>query len=142
MSWLKGYLLLILSAAALAFTLVWLWFSRKKLGLKYPWTVFIALVGIALSRSCREGGILRKETARRMVTPVMDGYGLCIKRDDRIPDQVGHTGGNEGFIAYWTLSLTEDLCAAVMFNGSNRLNSAVAGPMCGFLDGLIESEKG
>ena len=99
-------------------------------------------LGIALSRSCREGGILRKETARRMVTPVMDGYGLCIKRDDRIPDQVGHTGGNEGFIAYWTLSLTEDLCAAVMFNGSNRLNSAVAGPMFGFLDGLIESEKG
>ncbi|MBO4423533.1 MAG: beta-lactamase family protein [Clostridia bacterium] len=98
-------------------------------------------LGIALSRSVRDGGILRKETARRMVTPVRNGYGLCIRQDDRIPDQVGHTGGNEGFVAYWTLSLTEDLCAAAMFNGSNRQNGAVFGPMCEFIDGLIESEK-
>ena len=98
-------------------------------------------LGIALSRSYRYGGILRKETARRMVTPVKNGCGLCIKRDARIPDQVGHTGDNEGFIAYWTLSLTGDLCAAVMFNGSNRQNNAVFAPMCEFVDGLIEGEK-
>lgn len=98
-------------------------------------------LGLALSQSVREGGLLKKETAKRMVTSVMDGYGLCIARDDHIPDQVCHTGGNEGFIAYWTLSLTEDLCAAVMFNGSNRLNDAVFHPMCEFVDGLIESEK-
>ena len=98
-------------------------------------------LGLALSRSVRKGGLLKKETAKRMVTPVMDGYGLCIARDDYIPDQVCHTGGNEGFIAYWTLSLTEDLCAAVMFNGSNRLNGTVFDPMAEFIDGLIESEK-
>ena len=98
-------------------------------------------LGLALSRSVREGGLLKQETARRMVTPVMHDYGLCIGRDDHIPDQVCHTGGNEGFVAYWTLSLTENLCAAIMFNGSNRLNDAVFGPMCGFIDTLIESEK-
>ncbi|MBO4872043.1 MAG: GNAT family N-acetyltransferase [Lachnospiraceae bacterium] len=98
-------------------------------------------LGLALSRSVREGGLLKKETARRMVTPVLDGYGLCIGLDDHIPDQVCHTGGNEGFISYWTLSLTEDLCAAVMFNGSNRLNDAVFDPMAGFIDKVIEKEK-
>ncbi len=99
-------------------------------------------IGIALSRSYRKGGLLKQETARRMVTPVMNGYGLCIARDDRIPDQVGHTGGNECFIAYWTLSLAEDLCAAVMFNGSNRINEAVCEPLFGFIDQVIEEEKG
>ncbi|MBR0041308.1 MAG: beta-lactamase family protein [Oscillospiraceae bacterium] len=98
-------------------------------------------LGLALSRSVREGGLLKQETARRMVTPVLDGYGLCIGRDDHIPDQVCHTGGNEGFISYWTLSLTQDLCAAVMFNGSNRLNDAVSGELFGFVDRLIEEEK-
>ena len=38
-------------------------------------------------------------------------------------------------------SLTEDLCAAVMFNGSNRLNGTVFDPMAEFIDGLIKSEK-
>ena len=98
-------------------------------------------LGLALSRSVREGGLLKKESARRMVTPVMDGYGLCIGRDDHIPDQVCHDGGNECFISYWTLSLTEDLCAAIMFNGSNRLAYAVFDPMAAFVDKLIEEEK-
>ncbi len=96
-------------------------------------------LGLALSRSVREGGLLRRETARRMVTPVLGGYGLCIARDDHIPDQVCHDGGNECFISYWTLSLTEDLCAAAMFNGSNRMNDTVE--MFSFVDGLIEEEK-
>ena len=98
-------------------------------------------LGIALSRSVREGGLLKKETARRMVTPVLDGYGLCIAQDDHIPHQVCHTGGNECFISYWTLSLTEDLCAAVMFNGSNRLAYAVEDGLFGFVDKLIEEAK-
>ena len=98
-------------------------------------------LGLALSRSVREGGLLKKETARRMVTPVLDGYGLCIGQDDHIPDQVCHTGGNECFVSYWTLSLTGDLCAAAMFNGSNRLNDAVFEQMCGFVDALIEEAK-
>ncbi len=98
-------------------------------------------LGIALGRSYREGGLLKKETARRMVTPVLEGYGLCIARNDHIPDQVCHDGVNEGFIAYWTLSLTEDLCAAVMFNGTNRLCGAVFDQMAGFVDKLIAEEK-
>ncbi len=98
-------------------------------------------LGVALSQSVREGGLLKKETARRMVTPVLDGYGLCIARDDHITDQVCHDGGNECFISYWTFSLTEDLCAAVMFNGSNRLCDAVFDRMCGFVDTLIEEAK-
>ena len=98
-------------------------------------------LGLALGRSVREGGLLKKETARRMVTPVLNGYGLCIGQDDHIPDQVCHTGGNECFVAYWTLSLTEDLCAAIMFNGSNRLNDAVFEKMAGFVDSLIEESK-
>ena len=107
------------------------------------WTTPTELVklGIALSRSVREGGILRKETARRMVTPVMDGYGLCIGIDDHIPDQVCHTGGNECFVSYWTLSLKEDLCAAIMFNGSNRINEKVFDKMTGFIDAVIEKER-
>ena len=98
-------------------------------------------LGLALSGSYREGGLLKKETARRMVTPVMNDYGLCISRDDSIPDQVCHAGGNEGFIAYWTLSLSEDLCAAVMFNGSNRANNAAVEPLFGFVDRLIVRAK-
>lgn len=108
------------------------------------WTTSTELtkLGLALSKSVREGGLLKKETAKRMVTPVMNDYGLCIRRGDCIPDQVGHTGGNEGFIAYWTLSLTQDLCAAVMFNGSNRLNDAVSGKLFAFIDSLVEKELG
>lgn len=98
-------------------------------------------IGIALSRSFQKGGLLKKETAKRMVTPVMDGYGLCIAQDDHIPDQVCHTGGNECFIAYWTVSLKEELCAAVAFNGSNRINEAVCDPLFGFIDKVIENEK-
>ena len=96
-------------------------------------------IGIALGRSFRKGGLLKKETARRMVTPVMDGYGLCIARDDHIPDQVCHDGGNEGFAAYWTLSLTEDLCAAGMVN---RIDDRTCDALFGFIDRLIEEEKG
>ena len=95
-------------------------------------------LGIALSRSVREGGILSKESARRMVTPVMGGYGLCICEDDHIPDQVCHDGGNEGFLSYWTLSLTEDLCAAGMMN---RINWPAFDNMCAFIDGVVEKEK-
>lgn len=98
-------------------------------------------LGLALSRSVREGGLLEKETAMRMVKPVLNDYGLCIGRDDHLPDVAGHTGGNECFIAYWIFSLTEDLCAAVMFNGSNRINYAVEDSLFAFIDKLVEREK-
>ena len=82
------------------------------------WTTPKELVklGFALSRSWREGGFLKKETARRMMTPVMDSYGLgiqCFRGD------IGyHDGWNEGFLTTWLFSLREDLCTAVMFNRS------------------------
>ncbi len=46
------------------------------------WTTPTELVriGAALSKSVREGGLLSKKSARRMVTPVLDNYGLCIRR--------------------------------------------------------------
>ena len=73
----------------------------------------LAKIGIALSRSIREGGLLKKETALRMMTPVMDGYGLCIRSHG---DDAGHDGANEGFLTFWKFSKTEDLCVAGMVN--------------------------
>ena len=82
------------------------------------WTTPTELVkiGLALSRSYREGGLLKKETARRMLTPVMDSYGLCIYN---LRGDIGEHGGwNEGFLTEWFFSLREDLCVASMFNRS------------------------
>ncbi len=82
------------------------------------WTTPTELVkiGRALSKSYREGGLLRKETARRMLTPVMDSYGLGIQS---FRGDIGyHDGWNEGFLTTWMFSLREDLCVAVMFNRS------------------------
>ncbi|MBQ7061273.1 MAG: GNAT family N-acetyltransferase, partial [Clostridia bacterium] len=73
-------------------------------------------IGLALSRSWREGGLLKKETAKRMLTPVMDSYGLGIQNFRG--DFGYHDGWNEGFLTTWMFSLREDLCVAVMFNRS------------------------
>ena len=73
-------------------------------------------IGIALSGSYRKGGLLKQETARRMLTPVMDSYGLGIQS---FRGDIGyHDGWNEGFLTTWLFSLREDLCVAVMFNRS------------------------
>ena len=53
-------------------------------------------IGIALSRSYRKGGLLKKKTAVRMVTPVLGDYGLCCKREGEI---AGHGGWNEAKLA-------------------------------------------
>ena len=84
------------------------------------WTTPTELVkvGLALSKSYREGGFLKKETARRMLTPVMDGYGLCV---NNLRGDIGYHGGwNEGFITEWFFSLREDLCVASMLNHSTE----------------------
>ena len=71
-------------------------------------------IGLALSRSYRRGGFLKKKTARRMLTPVMDNYGLCVYN---LRGDVGEHGGwNEGFVTEWIFSLRKDLCVASMFN--------------------------
>ena len=74
-------------------------------------------IGLALSRSYRRGGFLKKKTARRMLTPVMDSYGLCVYH---LRGDVGEHGGwNEGFLTEWMFSLNRDLCVASMTNRSN-----------------------
>ena len=71
-------------------------------------------IGLALSRSYRKGGFLKKKTARRMLTPVMENYGLCV---NNFRGDIGEHGGwNEGFITEWMFSLDKDLCVASMFN--------------------------
>lgn len=87
------------------------------------WTTPTDLVklGIALSRSIREGGFLSKESAQRMATPIMDNYGLCLSRWNsaiRGDEVAGHDGWNEGFLTCWTFSVKEDLCVAAMINRS------------------------
>ncbi len=96
------------------------------------WTTPTELVkiGLALSRSYRKSGFLKKKTARRMLTPVMDYYGLCMMRVNaktlgkemaaKFGDDVGyHDGENEGFLTEWIISLKEDVCVASMVNRSD-----------------------
>ena len=74
----------------------------------------LAKLGIAVGRSYREGGLLNQNTAERMLTPVLGGYGLCVSRHG---DDIGNHGGwNEGFLTSWWFSLKEDLCVACMHN--------------------------
>ncbi len=75
-------------------------------------------LGVALSRSYRRGGFLKKKTARRMMTPVLDNYGLCIYRGLNCPELAFHGGWNEGFLTEWNFSMKEDLCVASMVNRS------------------------
>ena len=80
------------------------------------WTTPTELVRIGreLSKSYREGGLLRKETAVRMLTPVQDSYGLCIYN---LRGDIGcHGGWNEGFLTEWWFSLRDDVCVASMIN--------------------------
>ena len=85
------------------------------------WTTPTELVkiGIALSRSYRRGGFLKKKMARRMMTPIMDDYGLCInvwESEARKDSVAGHGGENWGFLTSWVFSRKKDICVAVMYN--------------------------
>ena len=85
------------------------------------WTTPTELVkvGLALSRSYRRGGFLKKKTARRMMTPVMDNYGLCLnvwESEARRDSVAGHGGENWGFLTSWVFSRKKDICVAVMYN--------------------------
>ena len=96
------------------------------------WTTPTELVkiGIELGRNYRNGGFLKKKTARRMMTPMLDYYGLCMFRVNtktlgketaaKFGDDVGyHDGENEGFLTEWIISLKEDVCVASMVNRSD-----------------------
>ena len=76
-------------------------------------------IGVALSRSLREGGLLKQETVRRMVTPVMEDRGLGVVVYSHLPDIAGHSGWNEGFLADWRFSLKEERSVACMINRAN-----------------------
>ncbi len=85
------------------------------------WTTPTELVkiGLALSKSYRKGGLLKKKTARRMMTPVMDDYGLCLdvwESEARRDSVAGHSGENWGFLTSWVFSRKKDICVAVMYN--------------------------
>ena len=85
------------------------------------WTTPTELVkiGLALSKSYRRGGLLKKKTARRMMTPVMDDYGLCLdvwESEARRDSVAGHSGENWGFLTSWVFSRKKDVCVAVMYN--------------------------
>ena len=85
------------------------------------WTTPTELVkiGLALSESYRKGGLLKKKTARRMMTPVMDNYGLCLdvwESKARKDSVAGHTGENWGFLTNWVFSRKKDICVAIMYN--------------------------
>ena len=85
------------------------------------WTTPTELVkiGLALSKSYRKGGLLKKKTARRMMTPVMDDYGLCLdiwESKARKDSVAGHGGENWGFLTSWVFSRKKDICVAVMYN--------------------------
>ena len=85
------------------------------------WTTPTELVkiGIALSRSYRRGGFLKKKTARRMMTPIMDDYGLCLnvwESEARKDSVAGHGGENWGFLTSWVFSRKKDICVAIMYN--------------------------
>nr|MBQ6241156.1 GNAT family N-acetyltransferase [Lachnospiraceae bacterium] len=76
-------------------------------------------IGLELSKSYRKGGLLKKKTARRMMTPVMDGYGLCLdvwESEARKDSVAGHSGENWGFLTSWVFSRKKDICVAVMYN--------------------------
>ena len=85
------------------------------------WTTPTELVkiGIALSRSYRKDDLLKKKTAHRMMTPVMDNYGLCLdvwESKARKDSVAGHSGENWGFLTSWVFSRKKEICVAVMYN--------------------------
>ena len=82
------------------------------------WTTPMELtkIGVELSRSFRNGGLLEQMTAERMATPILSNCGLCLFRSG---DAAYHYGVNEGFLTFWRFSLTEDLCVAGMVNNSS-----------------------
>ena len=76
-------------------------------------------IGLELSKSYRKGGLLKKKTARRMMTPIMEDYGLCLdvwESKARKDSVAGHGGENWGFLTSWVFSRKKDICVALMYN--------------------------
>ena len=96
-------------------------------------------IGIALSRSFREGTFLSKETAVRMMTPVMNNYGLCVECNT---DSAHHMGVNTGFITFLKFSLSEDSCVALMTNKFGIMGTKMIGKVAEAGEQLFIHSKG
>ena len=95
-------------------------------------------IGISLSRSFREGALLSKETAVRMMTPVMNHYGLCVE----CAANTGlHMGVNAGFLTFLKFFLTEDFCVAAMANKSGLLSTKMIGKLAEAGNRLFKNKK-
>ena len=98
----------------------------------------LAKIGISLSRSFREGGFLSKETAVRMMTPVMNNYGLCV---ECTADTALQMGINIGFLTFLKFSLAEDFCVAAMTNKFGIFGSKKIGTFSGAGNRLFDTAK-
>ena len=81
----------------------------------------LARFAIAIQRSIRgdEGALLAKETAREMLTPVLEDAALGLFRvPGRGEGWFGHGGGNYGFRCHLIFHSENGCGAAVMTNGS------------------------
>ena len=96
-------------------------------------------IGIALTRSFREGTFLSKETAVRMMTPVMNNYGLCVECNT---DSAHHMGVNTGFITFLKFSLSEDSCVALMTNKFGITGTKMIGKVAEAGEQLFIHSKG
>lgn len=80
----------------------------------------LARFGLALAASLRDdpGSVLTSETARTMMTPVMNDYGLGpgVSGDGETL-ALSHGGSNEGFRAFWIIHPNSEDGVVVMTNG-------------------------
>lgn len=85
-------------------------------------------IGIELGISYRKGGLISKESAKRMMKPVIANCGLCIFRgDDSAPELAYHGGWNEGFLTDFRFSLKDRLCVTAMTNRANMKTASEIG---------------
>lgn len=98
----------------------------------------LAKIGISLSRSFRDGALLSKETAVRMMTPVMNHYGLCL---ECTAGTAHHMGVNAGFITFLKFSLAEDFCVAAMTNKFGIFSTKMVGTFSGTGNRLFDKAK-
>ena len=98
----------------------------------------LAKIGISLSRSFRDGDLLSKETAVRMMTPVLNHYGLCL---ECTAGTAHHMGVNAGFITFLKFSLAENFCVAAMTNKYGIFSTKMVGAFSGAGNRLFDKAK-
>lgn len=91
------------------------------------------LIGLQNSWFGEKNALLGRETARIMMTPVLEDYGLGVRistRDGR--RAIAHSGANEGFVSQYVAHLDgEREGVVIMTNGDN--GGALIGPILGVL---------